>query len=316
MNLKSILNELNISAQCKRSGVPLLQCPQFLFLIMGVVIIGSSVAAYMLGMYYAQDPQLVVLVVIAAVAILFVISFIIIQSFERVAEASRMKSEFINVVSHQLRSPLANLGWSIDFLMTAQPEEAKKKQAEYLQILKENIARMNSMVNDLLVISRLETGKLPLRTQDFSLVDLVSNLVSEFRPFAESSNVEITIDSDDGLPLLFADPSQIRLVVENLLDNAIRYTKKQGKIEIKINKTKDGAYFEIQDRGVGIPKEDQKFIFQKFFRSENALRHQTQGSGLGLYIAKSIIEKSKGKMGFQSEENQGSIFWFTLPVKY
>jgi len=200
--------------------------------------------------------------------------------------------------------------------MTGRREEVKKKQAEYLKILKENIVRMNGMVSDLLIISRLETGKLPLRTQEFSLVDLVNNLVSEFRPFAESSNVEITIDSEDGLPLLFADPAQIRLVVENLLDNAIRYTKKQGKIEIKINKTKDGAYFEIKDRGVGIPKEDQKFIFQKFFRSENALRRQTQGSGLGLYIAKSITEKSKGKIGFQSEENQGSTFWFTLPIKY
>ncbi len=105
------------------------------------------------------------------------------------------------------------------------------------------------------------------------------------------------------------------MVIENFLDNAIRYVQEKGLVEIKIKREKDFVYFEIKDNGVGIPKEDQKYIFQKFFRSENILRYQTQGSGLGLYISKAIIEKSGGKIGFSSQEGRWSTFWFTLPIK-
>ena len=133
--------------------------------------------------------------------------------------------------------------------------------------------------------------------------------------FARASNVEIKIDIKDNLPEILADPSQLKLVVENLLDNAIRYVKAKGKVEVKLEKQNKSIYFEVKDNGVGIPKEDQKYIFQRFFRSANVMRHQTEGSGLGLYIAKSIVEKSGGKIGFESQENKGSTFWFTIPIK-
>jgi len=315
MDFKNILSQLNILAQCKRYGLPLWQCPQFLFLIMGIIIIGSTLTAYAIGTRYIEEPELVALIILLITAILFIIAVIITRSFERLAEASRMKSEFISVVSHQLRSPLSNLRWAIELLMSGRLGKIEEKQTEYFRILKENSGRMGELVSDLLIVSRIETATLPQKRKEISLEDLIKKLISEFEPFAQASNVEIEFKSEENLPKILADPSQIRLVVENLLDNAVRYIKDRGKVKMLLSRRGQNLYFEIEDNGVGIPKEDQKYIFQKFFRSENILRYQTQGSGLGLYISKAIIERSGGKIGFKSQEGVGSTFWFTLPIK-
>ena len=328
MSPKEILSQLNIPGQCKRYGISLWQYPQFLFLVMGLVITTSTLTAYAIGTRYIEEPRMVALMVLLTTAILFIIAVIITNSFERLAEANRMKSEFVSIVSHQLRSPLSNLKWAIELLMSGKLGKTEEKQTEYFKILKENSDRMGELIKDLLIVSRIETAKLPIKKMEFSLEDLVKELIKEFTPFAKASNVEIKFLSEENLPKIFADPSQIRLVVENLLDNAIRYIKGRGVVEIKIESqarqkflTKNlggqekNIYFKIRDNGVGIPKEEQKYIFQKFFRSGNILRYQTQGSGLGLYISKAIIEKSGGKIGFKSQEGIGSTFWFTLSIK-
>jgi signal transduction histidine kinase len=315
MKFKEILQQLNIFAQCKKYGLSLWQCPQFLFLVMGLIIILSSLAIYLIGLYYIEDPLMVALIVLLATGSLFVIAAIITRSFERLAEANRMKSEFVSIVSHQLRSPLSNLKWTIELLMSGRLGKIEERQIEYFSILKENSGRMQELVSDLLIVSRIETAKLPLKEEFFSLEELTKKMMREFEILAKSSNIEIKMTAEKNLPKTLADPSQISLVIENFLDNAIRYIVGSGKIVIKISKKNKDFYFEVKDTGVGIPKEDQKYIFKKFFRSSNILKHQTQGSGLGLYISKSIIEKSKGKIGFQSQENKGSTFWFTLPIK-
>ena len=315
MNFRSILGQLNIASRCRKYGLSLWQCPQFLFLIMGIFIIASTLIIYAVGSKYIEDPEIIALVVILITAILFIIAAVITNSFERLAEANRMKSEFVSVVSHQLRSPLSNLKWAVDFLMSGRMKEVSKKQMEYFKILKENSARMAELISDLLIVSRIEQKKFPLKKESFVMTNLVKEVMRGVSIFARASNVEIKIDIKDNLPEILADPSQLRLVVENLLDNAIRYVKAKGKVEVRLEKQNKSIYFEVKDNGVGIPKEDQKYIFQRFFRSANVMRHQTEGSGLGLYIAKSIVEKSGGKIGFESQENKGSTFWFTIPIK-
>lgn len=315
MNFKKVFQQLNFVAQCKRYNLSLWQCPSFLFLIMGIIVIVSTLVAYAIGTRYIKDPEIVALIVLFIATILFILAFIITNSFERLAEASRMKSEFVSIVSHQLRTPLSNLKWAIELLMSGRLGKIEERQTEYFKILKENSGRMEELVSDLLTVSRIETATLPLKKEEFSLVNLINKLILEFQPLAKASNVEVEFKSQEDLPKVLADPYQIRLVVENLLDNAIRYIKDKGKVEILLEKRGKNLYFEIKDNGVGIPKEDQKYIFQKFFRSENVLKYQTQGSGLGLYISKAIVERSGGKIGFKSEENKGSTFWFTLPIK-
>ena len=315
MNFKDILNELNVVGNCRKYGISIWQCPQFLFVIMGIVIIATSLTTYALGTRYVADPDTVSLIVLAITVVLFVITFSMTRSMEGLAEANRLKSEFVSIVSHQLRSPLSNLKWAIEFLLSGRLGEVAVKQGEYFKILKENATRMEELVADLLIVSRLEQSRFPLNKSAFSLPDLVKEVISAFEPAAQSAHLELKLEAANSLPQAWADVLRIKMVIENFLDNAIRYTKDSGEIKITIKPKGKNLLFVIQDKGVGIPKEDQKRIFQKFFRSKNIMRYQTSGSGLGLFIAKSLAEKSGGKVGFQSQENKGSMFWFTIPIK-
>jgi len=282
---------------------------------MGIIIILSSLLTYAIGNRYIEDPLLVALLVIAISIVLLIIASTITRNFETLAETNRMKSEFVSIVSHQLRSPLSNLKWVIEILMSGKVCPVAEEQIEYIQILRENSKRMDELVSDLLTVSRIEQNRLPLQEEKTSLKKLVVKIINETEILAKASNVEIEFSFDDEMPEIVFDPSQVKLAIANLVENAVRYAKTKGLVKVRLKKQKNNLCLEVEDNGVGIPEKDQKYIFQKFFRSENAKKHQTEGSGLGLYIAKSIIEKSGGKMGFYSKENKGSTFWLTLPIK-
>jgi two-component system, OmpR family, phosphate regulon sensor histidine kinase PhoR len=306
---------INVKSHCRKYGLSLWQCPQFLFLIMGIVIILAILAAYFIGSRYIEDPLLVSLIIIILVLVLFVISFIITSGFERLAEANRMKSEFISIVSHQLRSPLTNLKWTLDFLTSREMKDDPEKKMEYYKILKENAGRMGELIDNLLIVSRMEQGRMMVKKEEFSLEDLIDDLVSAFQPFLQASNIKIDFVAEPDFPKVFVDRYQMKLLIDNLLSNAIRYTKGGGRVAIRLFVKNNNLIFEIKDTGVGIPKADQKYIFQKFFRAQNAAQQQTQGSGLGLYIARSVVESAGGKIYFKSDEGKGSTFWFSLPAK-
>jgi len=312
--LKRIFSKLNIVEQCKKYNLSLWQCPQFLFLVMGIIIVVSSLTAYAFGTRYIEDPLTVALIIQLLAGVLLVMAAIITRSFERLAEANRLKSEFISIVSHQLRSPLSNLKWTIELLTSGKLGRIEEKQVEYFKIIRENSNRMHELVSDLLTVSRIESAKLPFKKQRFSMQEFAKNLIMEYKPLASASNVEVIFKEVNGLPEVSSDPSRIKLVMENFLDNAIRYVNEKGRVEIKLSQENNNIRFSVKDNGVGIPEKDKKYIFQKFFRSGNVLKYQTKGSGLGLYISKAMIKKAKGKIGFQSKENKGSTFWFTIPI--
>lgn len=314
METKNFLKIFNLFGYCKKYGLGPWQCPQFLFLVMGTIISFCEIFVYFLGKYYIEDTQIVILIVMSLTGILFVISFTIVKGFENLAEANRMKSEFISVVSHQLRSPLSNLSWTLDLLMSGRVGKIEDNQVEYFKILKENNGRMKDLVSSLLIVSRLQSATMSFNNEIFHPREMMEESIKSFLPYAKASNVEVSFRAQPDLPPIFADKAQTRMIFENLLDNAIRYVKGKGDVLVSLEKDGKNLRFSIRDTGVGIPKKDQKYIFQKFFRSENAMRHQTQGSGLGLYIAKSIIEKSKGKIWFESQEGKGTMFCFLLPV--
>lgn len=320
----SFVSQLNVVGQCRKYGIPLWQCPQLLFLVMGTAIIISSIVTYMIGTMYNSDPETVVFIVLILTIFLLVLAFVIMQSFERLAETNRLKSEFVSIVSHQIRSPLTNLKWIVELLMSGILGKIEDKQTEYFRILKENLERMQELVSELLTVSRIEATKLVFKREEFSLENMARDLVTEFKPIAKSSNVRLDFETEKNIPRVYSDPFQILQVIENLLYNSIRYTnfpaagdakeKEPGKVTVKLRRKGNTVVCEVSDNGIGIPERDQKFIFQKFFRADNVRRYQASGSGLGLYICKSIIERSKGKIGFTSKENTGTTFWFALPI--
>jgi signal transduction histidine kinase len=325
MVIREIVSELNIVAQARQYGIPWWQHPQFLFFVLGSIIAFSSILSYVLGRRYTEDPQVVALLVIVFTAGALVVAFLITRSFERLAEVARLKSEFVSIVSHQLRSPLSNLVWGLEFLMSGRAGEVAEAQTGYFQILKENTGRMQELVNDLLVVSRISEGTLSWKQQAFSFEKFLQDILVEYTPYIQASNIKLEVQGQENLLNLLGDAAQLRHVVSNLLENAVRYSgkesqdgmqdiKKENLVQIRYGKKGKNLFFEIQDNGVGIPKEDHRYIFQKFFRSSNVLRHETQGSGLGLYIAKSIIERGRGTIGFRSKEHEGSTFWFTIPM--
>lgn len=308
-------NRFEILLECKRNGLSLWQCPPFLFLIMGLVNIVAMVGSYLLASRYVDEPEIAAAIVALVSAFILIIGYFIISGFNKIAELNKMKSEFISIVSHQLRSPLSIFKWTVDLLLgDIVKNQTLIKDNNYLKILQENTERMIRTVNILLETNKIEADRFILNKSMISLEAVTEESVKHFTDYTQSTGVAIMYGKPEGLPKIFADAERLKMVIENLIDNALRYSRKGGKIFITITKGFNHLRWEIKDEGVGIPEKDQKFIFQKFFRSDNASRYQTSGSGLGLYIARALIKESGGDMQFSSKENEGSTFWFTLPI--
>jgi signal transduction histidine kinase len=301
--------------ECKKYQIPFYRCPSFIFLTLGTIIIFAILTSYYVGNRIIDDPLVVALICIILTVILLILSYLATKTFEVLIEASRLKSEFISLASHQLRTPISNLKFAIEILMSGKKGKFEPSQLEYLQILKENTIRLGELTRDLLLISKIESGNLKLKREEFDLCQLTEKIVRNFSPFARAHNVDIKCSFQDNIPKIFGDQEQIKGVIETLLDNAIKYSKKEKSlVEIKIGKKKKEIYFEIKDEGIGIPQSDQKRIFEKFFRASNVSKSEIPGTGLGLFIAKSIIERSGGKIYLNSEEGKGTTVSFTLPL--
>ena len=307
---------LNLKKTCGKYKVSLWQCPQFLFLVMGFIIIMAIIAAYVVASTY-EEPELAALSVLILTSFLFVIGHLIIAAFERVALASLSKSEFISIMSHQLRSPLSAIKWQLNILLSDGQANAKLPEGlhEDLDGIYAQNERMIRSVGDLLDVNRIDDNDLVLRPAFFSLPDLSNHIAKEFALFSSANNVCIKVYAPEGLSKVYGDEDRIKRVIEHLLNNAVKYSPKGGEVNVTIKDFGEKVVWKIADRGVGISDDERNRIFDKFFRSANASRYQTDGSGVGLFIAKSIIKMSGGEIDFSTELGQGSTFWFSLPIK-
>ncbi len=314
--MSNYFSQLNIFSQCKKYNIPLRQCPQFLFVIMGFGIMLFSITFYTIGERHVTDPRMVAIAVLLVSIFLMIIAFTITHSFENLAEANRIKAEFVNIVSHQLRAPLTNLKWAIQSLSSEKFSQALSDYStEYFDAIKENGARMEKLIDDLLIITRLKEKGVRDKKSSFSLAALTQEVVSEHKSFIKASNLNIDLKTPDDLLDVFASRFLVKIVIENLVGNAIRYSKGGDKIFIELEASTKKVKFKIRDQGIGISKKDQKYIFQKFFRAQNAVKRKVYGTGLGLFIVKLILDGIKGKVWFVSKEKEGSAFYFTLPTR-
>lgn len=235
---------------------------------------------------------------------------------EREKTITQMKSEFISIAAHQLRTPLSAIKWTLKMMMDEDIGRITREQKDFLQQGYETNEHMIRLVNDLLDVTRIEEGRFGYNFSYASLDDLARDVVKSFSATAQKKNVLLGfIEPKEKFPKVKIDPEKIKLAMENLLDNAVNYTPAGGKVTVSIEKERDFIKIAVKDTGIGIPAHQKDRLFTKFFRGDNVIRMQTEGSGLGLFIAKNIIKRHGGKIWADSEQGKGSVFCFTVPIE-
>jgi len=243
--------------------------------------------------------------------------FKIVKDITREKMIIQMRSEFIEVAAHQLRTPLTAIKWSLENLISLTAEKQLKDLEEMLNQTAQIAERAIKITNDFLDAAKIEEGRFGYTFEDIDLIELIKNILNVVLPVAKQYGVQIFFDNG-GLTTLqiHADPGRLGTVFLNLLDNAIKYNIKNGRVAISIKKIEERPYarITIEDTGIGIAPEDENKIFQKLYRGSNAKKIEADGSGLGLYIAQNIVRRHGGDIGFSSTLNRGTTFWFTLPL--
>jgi len=223
---------------------------------------------------------------------------------------------FVSIISHQLKTPLSIIKGYLEGLLTGDQGQINPGQREYLNEALEINKETIDLVNDYLKYCQMDTGNIEVNPQLISLEMVVDEVIKKIMPLAHSSNCAIEYKKPkEKLPNVYVDLIKIKQVVQNILTNAIRYIKRRGEIIVEIKKTKNDIIFSCRDNGVGIPDSEQREIFTRFFRGKNVLKMDSHGSGLGLYLARVVIESSGGEIWFKSKENHGTKFYFSLPIK-
>jgi PAS domain S-box-containing protein len=238
------------------------------------------------------------------------------QDITSIKEVDRLKSKFVLRVSHELRTPLTSIKGSIDNLRDCIAGPLSKKQTEYIDRLAKSSDELVRLINDLLAISRLESGDVTLMPATVMMQALVERVVARFQPLAASKGIEIHIEKFDGQSRIQGDESKLEQAIGHLIDNAIKFTAPEGRVTITLHRNRQFFRTSIRDTGIGIPLDEQWAIFDRFYRVEQASSASIEkGTGLGLYIAKNIIEMHGGRIRVSSELGKGSEFSFTLPLK-
>jgi len=241
---------------------------------------------------------------------------LMLHDITREREIERMKTEFVSLAAHQLRTPLAAVKWSTQILLDGDAGKVTPEQQELLQKSSQSTERMIRLINDLLNVTRIEEGRYLYQPSFEQLGDIVKSMVKSYQDMAKQKKIRLELEvPEKEIPRILMDAEKIQLVLQNLLENALHYTSSGGKVTVRISHDTKEVRVSFKDTGIGIPQKQQQRVFEKFFRAANARRVDTNGSGLGLYLAHNIVEAHGGKIWFESEEEKGSTFTFFLPIK-
>jgi len=238
---------------------------------------------------------------------------VIFRDISHERELEQAKTEFVSLVSHQLRAPLTAMRLFVEMLLDEQVGALNEQQRDYLVKVEISTARMIDLVSDFLNTSRIELDRLKVEPRMLQLEDLVEDSIEALRPLAAQKHLKLSYNKPS-LPPVSVEANLYNQIVNNLLNNAIRYTPTGGSITVSLRRTDTGYQLDVADTGIGIPKQAQEKLFQRFYRADNAIRVESEGSGLGLYLIKRILELSHGRVWFESDEGKGTTFHVLIPL--
>lgn len=246
-------------------------------------------------------------------------------------EIDQAKTDFVALASHQLRTPLSIIKWYVDFMLEEEAGPLNKDQKRYLREVYQSNEHLIELVNALLDVSRIDVGTFSIKPEPSNLIDITQKALADMEKYIREKKIKFFFNYEKDLPIINLDPKLTQVLLENLLSNSIKYTPIGGAVGIEIKTVKDNILIEVYDTGPGIPKQQEPKIFTKMFRADNVKKIDSGGTGLGLYIVKAIVEKSGGKIWFESQEknienadilisSQGEIersttFYISIPLK-
>ncbi|MCK4741005.1 MAG: GAF domain-containing protein [Anaerolineales bacterium] len=234
--------------------------------------------------------------------------------FDAARAADDAKSQFISIVTHELKIPMTSIRGYADLIRQGTVGPVTDQQMEFLDTIRSNVDRMANLVSDISDISRIETGRLTIDLATIPIADYIYEIAAGFRPQFDAKKQSIEFSIEDGLPMVQADRNRLAQILTNLLSNANKYTPEGGSIAITASFSNNFVRTEIRDTGIGLNNDDQAMLFSQFFRSEEPAVRNEIGWGLGLHVTHRLVKLMGGEIGVQSKPGEGSTFWFTLPA--
>jgi len=243
-------------------------------------------------------------------------SLVILHDVSKEKLVERMKSEFVTLAAHQLRTPASIVKWTTRMLLDGEMGEMTREQKEEIEKAYKTNEKMIRLVDDLLNVAQIEAGQYLSKLVLSNIEEVIQSVINFYGEKIKQKNLKFQFQkSEEKLPQVMLDKEKMIIAIKNILDNAVRYTSAGGSVIISIKMRIEEIEVQIQDTGLGIPRNQQNKVFAKFFRATNIKKIDTEGTGLGLYIAKNIIEAHGGRLWFESEKGKGSTFYFIIPVK-
>lgn len=233
--------------------------------------------------------------------------------YEKIAAANQSKSEFISIVTHEIRLPMTSIKGYTDLILSGMTGELNEQQKQFMEVIKRNLGRMSVLISDLSDINRMESGRMAFEFGTFDIRDTVEDVVDSLQERISTRGQTLTVDIQPDVTAVYADFRRVNQVLTNLLSNANKYTLDGGQVLIQVLQENGRAQVSVIDSGIGISEEDQASLFTQFFRAEDEAVREQAGWGLGLSIVKKMVEAQGGEIGFESTLGEGSTFTFTLP---
>lgn len=304
----------SLKEDSREYGMPIWKLPDFILLVMGLANITVMIVTYIWASKFADDPREAVFLVAGEAVVIMIIGNVFAEAAKHMTKINKLRKEIVHIISHQMRSPLTTIKWQIEMFKRDNNKNLSSKQLKYLDQIYEENEKLRTMISDILNMSRIETHADTLIITKVVLEEMLHECIKMLDNYAEIKKINIEFNVPKASCVVYVDKDTLKIAILNLIENAISYSREKGTIKIMLRKTGNSAELRIKDDGIGIDPAEHELIFHKFYRAENGRKMRPEGTGLGLFMTKKIIEQMKGTIKVSSRLGKGTEFCTTLPL--